>query len=148
VTHQIDTEIEIDAPAESVWRVLTDFASYPDWNPFIPYIAGSPRKGEKLEVRIRPLNGREMTFRPTILAADRERELRWRGKLLLPGLLDGEHTFALMPLPDGGARFAHRERFSGLLVPLVRRSLDRGIRGGFEAMNQALKIRAETLGVI
>jgi uncharacterized membrane protein len=32
---EIHTEIEINAPAEKVWRVLTDFAAYPEWNPFV-----------------------------------------------------------------------------------------------------------------
>jgi len=36
-----------------------------------------------------------MTFRPTILKAEPERELRWLGRLLLPGLFDGEHVFEI-----------------------------------------------------
>ena len=32
---QISTEIEINAPVETVWSILTDFDKYPDWNPFV-----------------------------------------------------------------------------------------------------------------
>ena len=32
---ELHSEIEINAPVERVWEVLTDFASYPRWNPFI-----------------------------------------------------------------------------------------------------------------
>jgi uncharacterized protein YndB with AHSA1/START domain len=37
---QLHTQIEIDAPAKRVWELLTDFASYPQWNPFIRHISG------------------------------------------------------------------------------------------------------------
>lgn len=45
-----------------------------------------------------------MTFRPTVLVAEPDRELRWRGRLLVPGLLDGEHAFVVEPRGDGGVR--------------------------------------------
>src|SRR5919206_3637792 len=51
---ELHSQIEIDAPAERVWHLLTDFASYPQWNPFIRSISGEPRVGERLEVRIEP----------------------------------------------------------------------------------------------
>ena len=40
-------------------------------------------------------------------------------------------------------RFVQEERFAGLLAPLVFRFVERGTRRGFEAMNLALKARAE-----
>jgi uncharacterized protein YndB with AHSA1/START domain len=54
---QLHTEIEISAPAERVWELLTDFASYPQWNPFIRNISGLPASGERLEVRLEPSGG-------------------------------------------------------------------------------------------
>ena len=48
---ELYSEIEIAASAERVWRLLTDFASYPRWNPFIRSIGGRPIPGERLEVR-------------------------------------------------------------------------------------------------
>ncbi|MFQ3665679.1 MAG: SRPBCC domain-containing protein, partial [Sphingomonadaceae bacterium] len=82
-----------------------------------------------------------MRFQPTLLVAEPARELRWRGRLVLPGLFDGEHWLRLQP--DGtSTRLVHGERFSGLLVPLLAGTLDR-TRAGFEAMNAALKAEAE-----
>jgi hypothetical protein len=140
---KLHSEIEIDAPAERVWRLLTDFASYPEWNPFIRSISGQPTPGERLEVRIEPPGGRGMTFRPTVLTAEDNRELRWLGHLLVPGLFDGEHSLTIQPLGENRARFVQREAFKGLLVPLFRRSLDNNTQRGFEEMNRALKERAE-----
>jgi hypothetical protein len=141
---QLHSEIEINAPAEQVWRVLTDFASYPEWNPFIPRISGQPAIGEHLEVRIEPPGGRGMTFRPTVLNAEPNRELRWLGRMLMPGLFDGEHFLIIQPLDDNRVRFVQKEEFRGLLVPLFARSLDTNSQRGFEEMNRALKERAET----
>ena len=139
---ELRTEIEIDAPPEQVWRVLTDFGSYPEWNPFIRSIEGRPQVGERLKVRITPPDSRAMTFRPTVLAAEPERELRWLGRVLVRGLFDGEHRLALEPLEDGRSRFTQSERFSGLLGGLLGRALNATERG-FNQMNEALKRRAE-----
>ena len=137
------TEIDINASGERVWRVLTDFSAYGEWNPFITSISGEVRRGARLKVRVQPSGGRGMTFRPTVLAADRNRELRWVGRLLFPGIFDGEHAFLITPLENGGVRLRQQETFRGLLVPLLRRLLDGQTRAGFEAMNRALKERAE-----
>jgi hypothetical protein len=139
----LHSEIEIDAPAERVWRMLTDFASYPQWNPFIRTISGQPTKGERLEVRIEPPGGRGMTFKPKVLTAEPNRELRWLGHLLVPELFDGEHSFIIQPLEENRVRFVQREAFKGVLVPLFARSLDENTQRGFEEMNRALKERAE-----
>ena len=140
---ELHTEIEINAPAERVWSVIEDFSAYPQWNPFIRHIHGAAKQGEALEVRIQPSGGKEMTFRPTVLVAEPSRELRWIGRFLMPGIFDGEHRFVIEPLSEGKVRFEHAERFRGILVPLLRRSLDRDTRRGFTEMNTALKERAE-----
>jgi hypothetical protein len=136
----LETHIEIAAPPERVWAVLADFPRYPDWNPFIRAIAGTPALGSRLTVTLQPPGAKAMTFHPRVLAAHPPRELRWRGRFLLPGLLDGEHSFVIEPLPGGGVVLHHAERFSGLLRALV----PAGTRTGFDAMNRALKARAES----
>ena len=100
-------EIEIDAPPERVWAVVTDFAAYPDWNPFIRRISGELHEGAKLEVRIEPPGARATTFKPTVRAVEANRELRWLGRLLLPGIFDGEHSLRIEPLDGGRSRFVH-----------------------------------------
>jgi hypothetical protein len=144
VSQLLQTEILIDAESEDVWSILTDFAAYGDWNPFIPRISGTLEAGTRLSVELAPPGGRTMTIRPTLRAVQQGRGLRWLGHLGLPGLFDGEHSFQLEPAGEGQVRFIHSERFSGLLVPLVLKLIGSSTRQGFEAMNQALKERAET----
>jgi uncharacterized protein YndB with AHSA1/START domain len=90
--HEVRTEIEIEAAPERVWSILLDFPSHPDWNPFIRSINGVAKVGGRLTVSIQPQGGKSMTFRPTVLAIMPNRELRWLGRFLLPGIFDGEHA--------------------------------------------------------
>lgn len=143
-THHLHTEIEIEASVERVWAVLTDFSSYPKWNPFIRSVVGAPQEGARLQIAIQPSGGKAMRFSPVVLEAEAGCELRWLGRLMLPGIFDGEHRFLIEPLGDGKVRFEQSERFSGLLVGLLRGSLDRDTKRGFLEMNQALKERAES----
>ena len=124
-----------------MWRILTDFDAYPEWNPFIKSVRGRPEASTKLEVRIEPPGGRSMTFKPTVLEAEPERELRWLGRVLLPGIFDGEHSLRIEPA-DGHVRFVQSGRFNGVLVPLFGKTLEQ-TRRGFVQMNEALKRRAE-----
>ncbi len=140
---QLATEISIEAPVEVVWDVLTDLGAYPEWNPFIVEAGGEPVVGARLRNRLEPPGGKGMTFRPTVTVVERGRKFEWLGRLGFRGIFDGRHIFELEPTA-GGTRFVHREEFTGILVPLFARSLDRGTKAGFEAMNLAIKQRAES----
>jgi hypothetical protein len=61
-----------------------------------------------------------VTFKPTVLAVEANRELRWLGRLLVPGVFDGEHSLRIEPLEGGGSRFVQSERFTGVLVSSAR----------------------------
>jgi hypothetical protein len=141
---RIATAIDIDAPAAAIWRVLVDFPAYPEWNPFIRRITGEVRPGARLEVTVQPPNRKPMTFRPTVRAADPGRELRWLGRVLLPGIFDGEHAF-IIEAATRGCRLRHEETFRGIIVPAFAAILDDTARG-FESVNVALKKRVEGSG--
>ncbi|KAB1191203.1 MULTISPECIES: SRPBCC domain-containing protein [Haloferax] len=140
---QLSTSIDIDAPAETVWEVLTDFDSYPEWNGYT-HIAGTPEVGATLVVSPGPKAGRLPTFKPTVLQAD-DGELRWLGHLFVRGLFDGEHRFVVEDLGEGRSRLTQSETFSGILVGVVNRLFGADTRRNFEAVNEALKARAEAL---
>ena len=64
--HALHTEIDIDAPPDIVWAVLTDLERYPDWNPFVVSAEGRTVVGERLTNRLEPPGGTAMTFKPTV----------------------------------------------------------------------------------
>jgi hypothetical protein len=138
---EISTQVDIGATPQRVWAVLIDFARYAQWNPFIRDAAGEARVGATLNLRMVPVAGRPMSFKPRVLAAQEATELRWLGRLVLPRIFDGEHRFVLTPWGEG-TRVVQSERFSGILVPLFGKVVD-GTVADFERLNEALKKRAE-----
>ena len=132
--------IQIDAPTMTVWAVLTDLNSYPDWNPLFREATGPIAVGKRITLRsVHPANGRLMTVKPKITAADPGAELRWVASL--PGIISGEHSFKLSQA-DGGTRLIQTETFRGLLVPLSGKTLARS-EVSFGELNEAIKKRAE-----
>jgi hypothetical protein len=140
---QLDNELEINASAERVWQLLTDFASFPQWNPFIQHVNGELKHGAQLVVHIQPSGAQATTIRPTVLKAEPNHELRWLKQWLVPGLLDAEHSFTIEPLDANRVRFTQREIFTGVFSSLPARRRNTDTRRGFREMGQALKLRAE-----
>jgi hypothetical protein len=138
---EIRTEIEIDAPAERVFAILTDFKQYPAWNPLVPEASGELRVGER--IRIRVVAGREMRFHPVVTTFDPPRALAWRGTIVAGFLFSGEHGFSIEPIGPERVRLVHGEVYTGLIVPFLAGTLNRDARPAFERFNQALKERAE-----
>jgi hypothetical protein len=139
---ELRTEIEIEAAPERVWQVLTDFAAYHEWNPFITSVTGKPVVGGELSVTVSPPESDETTFRPKVLVWDEPRELRWLGKLWIPGLFEGEHFFRCLEAEAGRTRFVHGENFKGLFLKFWGERLKQVARGSVY-MNEALKRRVE-----
>lgn len=141
---EISTVIDINAPVEVVWRELVNFAAYPAWNPFIRSIEGELALGGRLSIWVCPPNNKGMRFKPLVRELEEHHKLVWLGSLLFPGLFDGEHCFKLAALDGEHTRLVHKEKFSGILVPLFWPKLDKDTRQGFADMNQALKARCES----
>jgi hypothetical protein len=138
----IQTEILILADTAKVWDVLMNFDSYPKWNPFITSISGERKLGNRLTVSINPPGGKGMTFKPNILTLEANKEFRWKGKLGINGIFDGEHYFILESVDKDITKFIHGEKFSGLLVPFVSKMLDKTHKG-FQLMNESIKKECE-----
>ena len=143
MSKELVSSIDIEAPTQKVWEVLIDFAAYPTWNPFITRAEGPPEVGGQLTLRMQPVGGSAVPLRPTVVEVVDGHRLRWRGRVGVRGLFYADHLFIVEPLGAARSRLLQQEHFSGLLVPFFQRSLDRGTLPAFQAMNAALKDRAE-----
>ena len=143
-TRTIRSAIEIHAPLYTVWRILTDFAAYPEWNPHIRQIRGTPSVGARLTIHSKPPAGRTVVLRPVVVAWEPPTLLRWRGTFVSRRLFSGDHGFRLEQLDESRIRFHQDETVSGLLVPFYARLRLPATRTGFALVNEALRERAET----
>jgi hypothetical protein len=133
----ITTHLTVGAPVEDVWETLTDLAGYRSWNPFITAAAGAVTVGERLNLTIQPAGGRAMAFKPWVTVVEQPHYVEWLGRLALPGVFDGRHSFTLTPLAGGRTLLQQSETFTGLLIPFSGSILAR-TRAGFVEMNEAL----------
>jgi hypothetical protein len=142
----IKTETLIHASAERVWAEMTDFASFPSWNPFVREAEGRLEPGEQLKIRLQLDHGLKMTFRPRVTVVKPNRELRWLATLGRPGVFDVDRAFQIEP-HDGGVRFVMSEECTGWLTPVMfATNLEAQLYRGYDAFNDALRKRVEETG--
>jgi hypothetical protein len=135
----IQTQVEINAPAKDVRAVLYGFADYPKWNPFIVKVDGKVAHGSQVFVTVKPVGKAEISGN-TVVTLMTDDHLAWTGSLAIPGLFSGSHDFIIEEIGPGKTVFHNNESMSGIIIPFYD---FKPTEAGFEAMNQALKKRAE-----
>lgn len=128
----------IHATPEKIWEILTDATRYPAWNPTVTRVEGNIARGERVVVHV---TATDRAFPVTVAEFEAARRMVWKGGLPL-GLFTGIRTFTLTPRGDGAVDFAMREVFSGLLAPLIARTIP-DLQPAFDQFAAALKREAE-----
>lgn len=136
----IKTTVTVEAPRETVWRILTDFEGYARWNPLMTDAEGDARLGAHIEVDIHPPDSDTQRLSPEITVLRPNRKLAWMSREVLPGVSDREYEVILDPLGDERVRVVMHKRFEGILIPFTSTSEE---QIGLELMAEALKRRAE-----
>ena len=139
----IETQIIVNSTPEKIWNILINFENYEIWNPFMIKVTGEAKLGSKIMVKIQTVRGKQRTYHPIITKLEINKELRWKGKSILPGIFDGERIFIIEKSADNRVSFLHKEIFTGLGAKLAGDKLDQDLRESFDKMNIALKARAE-----
>jgi hypothetical protein len=111
-------EVNIGASAERIWSLLIDAKDFPRWNSTVTKIEGEIREGEKLVLHV---PGTDRTFTPKVSGMVRLQRMTWTGGFA--PMFQGVRTFELKPGSDGSTDFVMQERFSGLMLPLIKGSL-------------------------
>jgi hypothetical protein len=129
----LETRFSVPQSPDQVWSVLIDYPSYARWNSFMPEASGEVGVGKRLNITFYPSSGSKVRFKPKLLVVDKNRELRWRGRMIVKGLFDGEHYWVLSRNSSGGTDIVHAENFKGLLVRVIK---PLKFRGEFERLNR------------
>lgn len=142
---RIETGILLPAPPERVWRTLTDFAAFREWNPLVLDADGSAAPGARLRILVAwpDMSGRRGWVKVVIDEWRENERLAWTGGPW--PAFRGHHWFELAP-EGGGTRLRHGEDMSGLFPWLARRTLGTRFRPGYEVLNRALADRLAATG--
>jgi hypothetical protein len=133
----------IDGTAEEAWGVLTDFASYSQWNRLVPFGQGSATPGSRLDLRMR---GRPGRFRPMVVSIDPLRELILEASVGHRTLIHLTHWFTFIPsLLPPSVLLRQRWLAEGALIPVVwpvlRRYMARFEEFGLELGRRVVECR-------
>ncbi|MET8796639.1 SRPBCC domain-containing protein [Nocardia sp. NPDC004568] len=141
----VDDVVEVDAPADVVWSVLTDFDRYGDWNPFISRCRADLAVGAPIEMTVQQLAPRPIRMREWIRSVDAGREFSYSMKPIPLGALRSKRAHTLTPLSGDRTRYESHFELDGWLAPLVGLLFGRGFEKGFPGMTTAVQREAERL---
>jgi hypothetical protein len=127
----------IAASPERVWAVLTEIEEWARWTATITSIEGEMSVGNKVKLRV---PGVDRTFGPKVAALEPNRRLVWSDGAA--PMFKGTRTYTLAPSTNGTTDFAMVEVFTGILLPLIKKSLP-DFRPPFERFTADLGVEAE-----
>jgi hypothetical protein len=143
--YEIETSLDINAPRERVWDVLTAFREWDEWNPIITRMRATLSPGTPLSFII-AVGGRELKIKAQMVKVEHGKELRWRGppSWLVGRVLRGEHYLAVESSGASKSRLVHGEQFAGVSLPMFWGKLRSELELAYSRMNRAIKARAES----
>lgn len=132
--------ISIRATPQRIWALLTDAGGYPRWNRTVSKVEGTIAPGGRVTLHATASPGRAFPLKVT--GFEEPRRMVWTGGMPL-GFFKGERTFQLEARADGEVEFSMCEEFSGLLSPLISRSIP-DLEPSFDEFARNLKQAAES----
>jgi hypothetical protein len=144
--HVVEDTLEIEAPASVVFEVLTQRDAWARWSTMLVSREPGPiTLGATLALGLRTKEA-SYDFDAVVTELVPGRVFEWLAKTGVTGLMDGRHRFEIIALTAQRSRLRNVERYSGILVPIVRRTASmRAAPAGFRKMNEELRARAEHL---
>jgi hypothetical protein len=139
-----DTTLEIAAPADVVWSVLTDFPAYGAWNTALPSLSGDLAVGSTLAMTL-DLGGKGMDVTAEVQTVEPGSGFSWKGHLLAEPIFCGRRAFTVEPLGEARASFRHLESVNGLIVPVFMLAKGKAVAAHHHGFNASIKARAEEL---
>ncbi len=143
-----EVKLKVNAPPAYLWKVLIDFESYPEWNPFISKIKGEPKIGSKitLHIKLDPSMDSIRLSKEMIVSLKENQHLSYDTHFLSSSLFNAVRWQTIRPLDGGKASLYHsQQKMSGLASWPLSRAFGDKIATGFEASSLAFKERVESI---
>jgi hypothetical protein len=113
---EIKETVEVSEPIGKVWDFLTDFAGYPDWNPYLRKVTGKFNVNEDIWVQINYPFFLPIVVKPRIVAISPPYSFSWKGRFIVQGWLDGLFLVVLYPVSPETTRIVIKERLEGVFL--------------------------------
>ncbi len=143
----VRAEVDIDAPIDRVWKILTDLPGYAQWNPFTPRVESSLEIGDPVHLHVRLLTfrgmGERLMHRVETVTRNAPHTLGWDMKMGARFLLYAERVQVLTPIDEHRTHYMTEDCFTGWLRPLVLGLFGRSMQRGFLDCGLGLKEAAE-----
>lgn len=140
----VKTEIDIEAPPEKVWGIITDIGKWQEWSPTINGSEGEAAVGTTLTIT---MMGKESDkdgpkYNPKIIRMDKPTYFHWQAHMMAGFIFTNDKIIELEATLIG-TKVTHTETFKGLMAALMRGQIDKGVPPMLNMMNEALKNTAE-----
>ena len=139
---RVEDRIGVQAPAEVIWEIVHDLSRWHEWNPTYIQAEGQIRIGETLTMTLALPGEPHQVIKPKVLEWVPNEQLHWR-LTFMGGLIKTLRYVEITPLSEAGCIVDNGEIFGGLMGSSLGKRMGRVVRRGFQAMNVALKERAE-----
>jgi len=139
--------VKINAPAELVWRVLTDFSAYPDWNPFPVKAESTLQLGEPVVLYI-PQGRRGKLMKQTFILeiCQAPNKIAWRlPKMGHKLLFNAYRVQTIDAISETSCRYSTSDTFAGLIAGKIYKAQGKWVEKNFIKMAEALKLRCEKM---
>lgn len=144
MSYVIDRTLEINAPAEVVWEVITDFPRYGEWNPFILKCESTLKPGDPIDLRVK-LMAVAQPQREWINEHTPGKRFGYSMKPMPLGALSSKRTHEVESVAGGRSLYHSHFELNGWLMPVVRGLLGARLQKGFAGMTVGIQSRAEQL---
>lgn len=140
----ITTEIEIQAPPEKVWSILTDIDKWEEWSPTINASKGKAAVGSSVAITMMSKEaGKDgPKYNPEIIKLEEPNYFHWRAHMMAGFIFTNDKIIELEKT-DLGTKVTHKETFKGLMAAMMKGQMEKGVPPMLNMMNDALKQTAE-----
>ncbi len=145
MTFILNRAIEIDAPAEIVWEVITDLPRYGEWNPFVRECESTLEVGAPIVMRVQIFSSFSQVQTEIVKAHEPGTHLCYGLAPQPLGALESLRGHDVTPLGDARCQYRSSFELRGWLSPLVQTLLGRRLDAGFASMTDAIGVRATEL---
>ena len=140
----IDNVLDIDAPADVVWEVISDLPRYPEWNPFCLECRSTLKPGDPIDMTVK-LMRKPQQQREWMLEYVAGRRFAYQMKPAPLGALSSFRSHDVEATNAQRTRYRSYFHLKGWFKFVVMGLFRDKLEVGFAGMSQAIKDRAEAL---